>query len=177
MFCSGVIVGQTAFFNSLITEANGYNLQVSRSSYTRMTFILRLKCWARASFSTVEVFYGRSLMSTLKSNVPVGTNQDTSGASLLHVSHCRLQCAQGSIPSIGVFFWNTRNRLVFWKKSKLSQTGLIKNLHDALAEKKRELFFSITSFLLLIYEFLHRTILPSKIVVGLISKVKFFIRV
>ena len=47
-------------------------------------------------------------------------------------------------------------------------------------EKKnmeRELFFSITIFLLLIYEFLHRTILPFKIIVALVSKVKFVTRV
>ena len=43
MSCSGAIVGLTAFFNSLITGANGYNLQVSRSSYTGMTFVLRLQ--------------------------------------------------------------------------------------------------------------------------------------
>ena len=42
---------------------------------------------------------------------------------------------------------------------------------------KGELFFSIAIFLLLIYEFLHRTILPSKIIVALVSKVKFVIRV
>ena len=42
---------------------------------------------------------------------------------------------------------------------------------------KRELFFSITIFLLLIYEFLHRTILPFKIIVALVSKVKFVTRV
>ena len=42
---------------------------------------------------------------------------------------------------------------------------------------KRELFFSITIFLLLIYEFLHRTILPFKIIAALVSKVKFVTRV
>ena len=57
MSCSGAIVGLTAFFNSLIT---GYNLQVSRLSYTGMTCVLRLQCRARASFPTVRVFYGRS---------------------------------------------------------------------------------------------------------------------
>ena len=39
-------------------------------------------------------------------------------------------------------------------------------------------FFSrLRVFLLLIYEFLHRTILSFKIIVGLVSKAKFFIRV
>ena len=38
-------------------------------------------------------------------------------------------------------------------------------------------FFWITSFLLLIYEFLLRTILPFKIIVGLVSKAKFVISV
>ena len=60
MSCSGVIVGLTALFNSLITGASGYNLQVSRLSYTGMTFVLILQCRARASFPTVRVFYGRS---------------------------------------------------------------------------------------------------------------------
>ena len=39
-------------------------------------------------------------------------------------------------------------------------------------------FFSrLRVFLLLIYEFLHRTILSFKIIVGLVSKAKFVIRV
>ena len=50
-------------------------------------------------------------------------------------------------------------------------------MHEKKKYMKGDLFFSITIFLLLIYEFLHRTILPFKIIVALVTKVKFVSRV
>ena len=52
------------------------------------------------------------------------------------------------------------------------------SLEDMREKILNEGFFSrLRVFLLLIYEFLHRTILSFKIIVGLVSKAKFVIRV
>ena len=144
MFSSGVIVGQTAFFNSLITGANGYNIQVSRSSYTGMTFILRLQCriqvlmkkhpWKnRRSCHSQRVMNGiehwkytmPSARSIFNEHFEIKrASQDEPRYNQMY--HCCMspiadysvhRSSSCGVPSIGVFFWNTRNTGFSFKRN------------------------------------------------------------